>query len=117
MNPLSIISFTGNIAQFISMGYGILGTAREFHNAPKDSANALRAIRLLAEDVKRSIDVISKDIPEVAQSGDDRALQDISKECGQLAVGILAQIEKLWVDGSGIAAQDARTACLGKVLV
>ncbi|KAK7705833.1 hypothetical protein SLS64_007781 [Diaporthe eres] len=75
---------------------------RKFHNAPEDSANALRAIRLLAEDVKRSVDVISKDIPEFAQSGDDRALQDISKECGQLAVGILAQIEKLRVDGQGL---------------
>lgn len=102
MDPLSIISLTGNIAQFISIGYGILSTARELYNAPDDSADSLRTIRLLAEDVKRSIVMISKDIPDVAQSGEERALQDISKECGQLADGVLAQIEKLRIDGEGL---------------
>lgn len=97
-----------------TFGYGILGTAREFHIAPEDSANALRPIRLLAEDVKRSVDVISKDIPEIAPSGEGRTLQDISNGCESRDS---RSNQKVAGRRSGIAAQDARTACLSKVLV
>lgn len=56
----------------------------------------------MAEDVKRSVGMIAKEIPGIARSGEERALQDISRECDLLAVGILAQIEKLHIDGEGL---------------
>lgn len=95
MDPLSIVSLTDNVAQFISIGYRILFIAQKFYKSPKNSVDELQAIGWLAEDANRSIGVIFRDFPLVVRTRADKDLQDISIECGQLGAKLLAQTENL----------------------
>lgn len=104
MDPLSIISLTGNIAQFISLGYGIVSTSREIYHSGAGTSEKVQTCTLLAEDMRRSIRTISKH-PVLAEppSEDTKILHAIVDECDRLASKLLAELDTLRVNRKAVS--------------
>ncbi|KAI7781725.1 hypothetical protein LA080_014491 [Diaporthe eres] len=104
MDPLSIISLTGNIAQFISPGYGIVSTSREIYHSGTGTSEKIQTCTLLVEDMRRSIKTISKH-PVLAEppSEDTKILHAIVDECDRLGSKLLADLDTLRVNRKAVS--------------
>ncbi|KAK7704626.1 hypothetical protein SLS64_008390 [Diaporthe eres] len=104
MDPLSIISLTGNIAQFISLGYGIVSTSREIYHSGTGTSEKIQTCTLLVEDMRRSIRTISRH-PVLGEppSEDTKTLHAIVDECDRLASKLLADLDTLRVNRKAVS--------------
>lgn len=104
MDPLSIISLTGNIAQFISIGYGIVSTSREIYQSGTGTSEKIHTCTLLVEDMRRSARTISKH-PVLAEPAneDTKVLHAIVDECDRLASRLLAELDTLRVNRKAVS--------------
>lgn len=96
MDPLSIVSLVGNIAQFISIGYSVISIARKIYYSKDEGIEEVRKITFLVKDLKHSVDKISQDLAlRDDLNSDTEVVRDIATECSQLSTQLLAQMDKL----------------------
>lgn len=104
MDPLSIISLTGNIAQFMSIGFGIVSTSREIYHSGSGISEKIQTFTLLVEDMRRSIKTISKHhIIAEPPNEDTKILHNIVEECERLASKLLEELDTLRTDRKGVS--------------
>lgn len=101
MDPLSIVSLVGNVAQFLQLGFEIAALAREAYTSATGTTRECEQLRLLIGDIKRNTDLVkAKSFPD-EQAADVKSLSKMAEDCDNIAQELLVMLEKPGTRRSG----------------
>lgn len=95
MDPASIIGLTGNVVQALAYGYDLVSGAREIYRSEQGATDDISRMRVIVEDIRRSVKSIDLDLVSEDLSQDVAHLKLIAEECEKAAEHILREISSV----------------------